>query len=140
MPNVERLRAVLDHIKTLPDAVALNLSDTSNYGEPMWDQHKWIAVPDNTMIEGSCGTSGCFAGWAVMLFVPEFKLDPDYKDLAMFHNIIVDGESIPIERLARELLDLNGFEADALFDYGNELDDLEAVINKIIAGTYDPEY
>lgn len=141
MADMERITAVLDHIKTLPNAVELNLDN--NYAVPMWDQRKWIAIPDNTMPEGSCGTAGCFAGWAVMMFVPEFKLDWDdecpnpYRE--MVDNIIVDGESIPIEEMARQLLGLNGFEADALFDWSNDLEVIENVIDKIGRGVYDPE-
>lgn len=140
MANNERLHAVLDHIKTLPDAVKLNLS--GNEGEPMWDQHKWIALPPNTMTEGSCGTSGCFAGWAVMMFVPEFELDLPDEDWGreMVDNVIINGESTPIEQKARELLELNMFEADALFDFDNDLLAIATVIGKIEAGIYDPEF
>lgn len=140
MPNIERLHAVLDHIKTLPDAVRLNLSDTSNYGEPMWDQRKWIALPPSTMMEGSCATAGCFAGWAVMMYAGEFTLDLTTRDYAMIHNVIIDGESIPIQEKARTILELNGYEADALFDYDNDLPQIERVIGKIEAGVYDPEF
>lgn len=138
MVNTDRLHQVLTHIKSLPDAVKLNLDN--NYAVPMWDQRKWMSLPDNTLPEGSCGTSGCFAGWTVMLFVPEFKLDIHSRDMNMIHNVIIDGESHPIEELARELLGLNGFEADTLFDYANEIDDLEAIINHIGLGKYDPEF
>lgn len=140
MANSARLHAVLDHIKTLPDAVKLNLSETSNYGEPMWDQRKWIAIPSNTMIEGSCGTAGCFAGWAVMLFAPKFELDltTNKYDPHMVYNVILDGEekSRSIEGLAIDLLDLNHTEADALFDYDNDLPTIERVISQIEAGDY----
>lgn len=147
MINIERLDAVLAHIKTLPDAVELNLDN--NYAVPMWDQTKWIAIPQiltdsmgNPMKEGSCGTAGCFAGWAVMLFVEDFELDlvDLHEGRDMVDNIIVGGEKISIELMARQLLGLNAFEADALFEYGNDLAAIEIVLDKIKRGVYDPEF
>lgn len=44
-PNVELLRRTLDYIKTHPNE---------------WDQDRWVTKTD-------CGTSYCFAGWALAL-------------------------------------------------------------------------
>ena len=141
MANTERLYAVLDHIKALPNAAELDLDN--NYAVPMWDQRKWISLPlldsaGQPMIDGSCGTAGCFAGWAVMLFAPPFELRVSQWD-NMVHFVTIDDESRHIETVARELLDLNQFEAEALFESANDLPTIEQIITKIIAGTLDPE-
>src|SRR5689334_25151350 len=114
-PNIERLRAVFTHIKSLPNANDDKpLTDMSS---PVWNQRVWYSSPD--MNEGSCGTAACFAGWAVIMFADNPIFDHYYSapGYAECYGVRVNGDPIsePIAYIAQQLLGLDSWTADELF-------------------------
>ena len=107
-----------------------------------WDQNHWRTGDDPTVtvngqreLQVTCGTSFCFAGWAVQLGsehkprwanVVFLRADPE-DDRAD----VVPGAIIAVDDRARRLLGLTAFQAASLFSGGNNLNDLKARIDRI---------
>lgn len=119
MPNADLLRRTLAHIEEHPE---------------QWEQEMWATR------RLDCGTTCCFAGWAVALSggKPDFP-DEDWDTLEAYR--IVPG-SVPgiaetrYAEVARQLLGLDKAQSDLLFSEANELDDLRRIVAQLTA---DPE-
>ncbi|MEW1959780.1 hypothetical protein [Kineococcus sp. NPDC059986] len=91
-----------------------------------WNQEHW-----------RCGTSFCFAGWAVEMspdasWVEDEGWADDVKLLV--HGVVM---KYPPGHAAAHLLNLPGDAGDDLFEATNSLDDIKAVIRNIRAGEYE---
>lgn len=132
-PNIERLRAVFNHVKSLPNAHDTEDTAPVAADQPVWNQHVWYASPE--MNEGSCGTAACFAGWAVVMFADNPIFDTYYSapGYAECYGVRVNGDPIsePIAYIAQELLGLDTHTADELFHSDNDIYDLDAIIDAI---------
>lgn len=117
-PNVDLLTRTLAHIEAHPE---------------QWDQTMWAT-------RGSCGTSYCFAGWAVALsggkpnFADDFAADVREGVDDSYHVL---AGSIPgitetyYGAVARQLLGLEPYQSNELFDDCNSLDDLRRIVGKL---------
>lgn len=97
MPNVELLQQTMQHIKDHPE---------------QHDQHIWV---------NSCGTAGCFAGWAALLsgwFIEDLRYYGDFRWTTF----------------GRELLDLTPDEAFKLFCSSNTVPMLELMVKDLVNG------
>lgn len=129
-PNIDLLDKTLHHIETL-EAFKGDVDDE-------WEQAHWaIHVRD---VEGNiCGTSCCFAGWAVVLAGDKLieRQEKDGCRCAVCVELVAqtpDGHLWSIENRARDLLGLNFDQAQCLFEGGNDLDDLRAHVRAIKDG------
>lgn len=124
--NVDLLDKTLDHIKML---VAFE-ADGCEMDEH-WDQNWWGT-------RNECGTSLCFAGWAVKL--AGYVLAPRKENNQFNHRggddlgVDVDGDDRHIAHVARQELGLTLQEKNLLFSSGNNLAALEATVDHIKAG------
>lgn len=115
--DVERARILLTFLREHPEKheqdIWLNAYAGGRIGE----------------VRETCGTRGCVAGWAVLLFGPEDKelRDPSHN----VTNLRVGRWSIP--GLARELLGLTHEQADHLFYVRNTTDDIELQARRVLA-------
>lgn len=125
-PNVELLRRTLEHIEANPRE---------------WDQGKW--AEDNY----PCGTSHCFAGWAVVLSGAAFAQEAD----GIVSGRVVEPGQNPFDRAewrdvaeyAAQILGLPAPETPVketgqisgaiplLFDACNDLDDLRRIVGEL---------
>lgn len=111
MPNVKLLRTTLAHIEAEPEK---------------WDQKDW-----------RCGTGMCFAGWAATLAGGKWAYGPDETGRDMLAAEPEDDElsrrlgTIQAADRAQRLLGLNEWDADELFDGGNDLDDLRRIVESL---------
>jgi len=133
--DVARLSKVMAHIETLPEYDQHDVAYQENLADG-WYQGDWI-VADGLMTitdqgilnkeEKLCGTTGCFAGWTVLMFAPSgTKTDG-------FAVTLPDGNATNVQKLAIELLGLTEAEAATLFDAGNNLEALKYITSRIIA-------
>lgn len=107
-PNAELAYKVLDHVER--HRAAFNM-DT------------WVYSPDDTavklddLLSEKCGTTACFAGWAILLSGYEMR-----------GGVYRDGELVAsiFSVFAADLLGLSGDQADDLF-YADDEDVKEAV-------------
>lgn len=95
-----------------------------------WDQELWGS-------RTACGTTHCFAGHASVTFAGDVPLwdDDVADDPSTFDEVIVAGDDHPthVSVRARELLDLPHYEAEALFQPFNTLENLRAIVLELIA-------
>ena len=115
-----------------------------------WEQEVWSATePDEdaeahtfmvkqgtatypvvaTVQEPSCGTTACFAGWAVILGDSAAKLLVKPTCGIADEVLLGDGTVSRIDEAARESLGLTRDQAAKLFNGSNDIDDIEAVID-----------
>jgi len=142
MADISKLKTVLGIVKEL---AALQEHPTAKpmdhkYQGLFWKQDEWIreAFPidlvdidlvDNVDNGPSCGTAMCFAGWTAYL--------DGFTDVDGYERVMVNpttGETLAmdgIEEYATDSLDLTTYQADDLFEGGNELSDLEEIIDFI---------
>lgn len=106
----------------------------------LWSQGKWASVPKPSdlheddenfvLVEGSCATTMCIAGWACHLSGEKIDwADAELEDNQLVASRLKSGEMI--ETRAEELLDLNESDVTLLFYSFNEtvaLDHLKQVI------------
>jgi hypothetical protein len=144
MADVARLRKVLDHIKALPRydhaGIAQYEDQAAHLRGDGWYQSDWLLTDDEVTItecgvvdrQGrSCGTAGCFAGWAVLLFAPDgTRMDGDCVTLP-------DGTPTHVSDYAARLLGLTPSEAGCLFTAWNTMGVLETTVADIEAGSCD---
>ena len=159
--GVELLKEVVELAKQ-DDA----LYHTQENSQPRrWVQETWAAVPygafkeavdngektigkfniDSTVLPAGCGTTGCIAGWAVMLTGHRLAVTEVEGELAWMENeegldeayimYAVDGEGEVryISELAAELLGLGLSEAWKLFSGENTVEDIVRISDEIIA-------
>lgn len=115
MPNTDLLRRTLAHIE-------------DNRRE--WNQGTWGH-------RNECGTTYCFAGWAVVLsggqinFEPEFDIDGSY--LASY--VVMPGDPVPdnVENAATRLLGLEYEDAARLFYAPSDLHTLRLIVAELTA-------
>lgn len=83
-----------------------------------WFQNNWIRdLGDNG--EVSCGTTGCIAGWTVLLS-PEV----DFSKINETNLVVMpNGKAMPIKWAAQDLLGLTDDQAWAIFQYVRDGDD-----------------
>lgn len=112
MFNIDLATKVLDHIKSDPEH---------------WDQ-RWYGVQDD------CGTTYCFAGWAVKLADPQAQFRFDHDGSAVYVNPSNSNHSCRIVSYAADLLGLNYDDGDMLFYWANDLNELEKLINDFKRG------
>lgn len=113
MPNMEMIDKILDHIEAHPET---------------WNQKSWAQKVD-------CGTAFCVAGHAVAMTYPKAQfLFDQYWKTADVVELEPDGEERHVSELAREILDLNEYQGDALFDEANTLSDLRAKAERLRNG------
>lgn len=93
--NEKLIGCVLEHIESHPEE---------------WDQSDWLTC--RGQVPEWCGTTGCFAGWAVALSTPAEQWPPSQK-----------GESIRTQ--AARLLGITNLEADYLFAGSNTMQDIK---------------
>jgi hypothetical protein len=116
MANADLLQRTLAQIEAHPDA---------------WNQHNWALRTD-------CGTSYCFAGWAVTLTHPTarpvFIVGHPVANAIVLNPDTENAEEWQIADLAAHLLQLRTDEADELFDEDNTLDTLRDMVADLVAG------
>jgi hypothetical protein len=121
-PNKALLGQVLDYIKRYPDT---------------WYRGDWSLTTD-------CGTSHCFAGWAVKLAgVPmdedDEVLRAQLPDPSQIERHIDDDPASPgyvhVSVAARHLLGLTPEQADELFSGVNTVKDLERYVAELCGET-----
>jgi hypothetical protein len=120
MADIERLDRALDYIERHPE---------------QHDQGVWMR---GTTADGKvdCGTAACLAGWVVAQAHPDAVFVPDKLDLSprmrhiRMHSAVRIGDQVePVADQARKLLDINEYQAQALFSAGNDLGDLRRMRN-----------
>lgn len=90
-----------------------------------WNQGTWARKNERQDEDGeyyTCGTTACFAGWAVEL---------SGKDALAMEIDMNDPRDMPVREEAMELLGLTDEEAFALFEGTNGLDDLRMIVAAI---------
>jgi len=142
MADVARLHKVLDRIKTLPRYDDDDIEQRFETGElpagDGWYQADWlrtlgeVTITDQGLVdsqgEKTCGTAGCFAGWAVVMFAPDgTRVDGAYVTMP-------DGGTSFVSEMAQELLDLEDAQRRMLFAGSSTIFELERVIARIEAG------
>jgi hypothetical protein len=98
-------------------------------GQPSeWNQGTWIAVK-------SCGTVCCVAGKAALNagWIP----DPDAT--SWVHLPDDPHNSRPVEEVSDEVLGLTPQESFELYRGSNSVEDVERLIDLIVAGEFDPD-
>jgi len=134
MADIAALKQVLTAVQ---EADALEKAGTPI--QVHWRQGVWAAVLDE--MSPSCGTAMCFAGWKAYLdgYTENVWDTNDYDEpyLLALRNPKTD-EDIPSDGVgfyAAEVLELDSYEADTLFEGSNTLEDLESIVADIEAGT-----
>lgn len=124
-PNAELAYAVLDHIDAHPE---------------QHDQSRWFQ-------KTTCGTTGCFAGWAVVLAGHHVEFDPEpYRDGIQRYDTIDGDRMRTVQWVAEEDLRIAGLEVpcqtcpdcgylddatEALFCANNTREDLGRLVEQI---------
>lgn len=138
MANAELLTRTLEQIKANQEAWDQGTWATHlNPGEHVDEDGNIVTAdgedPDVHYVEDAddpaCGTAMCFAGWATQLsgWLPKFNGNSRYTG-----TCVKDGEVASIMDKAAELLDIDTYDADALFSGGNSLDKLEDFVATLI--------
>lgn len=114
--NVDLLTKTLAHIEAHPET---------------WYQEDWRVRTD-------CGTACCFAGWAATLdgcvwYVRDDDLAEDDLD-GWAELITIGGATVGVGEHAAKILGLSRYDADRLFDGGNNLTALRRIVGELIAG------
>lgn len=109
MANIAKLEAVLGQIKAHPE----------QHNQKFWAK------------KTECGTSYCFAGWAVVL-EGGYEIDlasrgPDGVKFAVTSS----GRTRHICGIAKDILGLNMTDAMTLFHQANTVDDLERMVKNL---------
>ncbi len=96
--------------------------------ESEWDQSTWAS-------RTGCGTVCCVAGKTALLngWKPEFENGADYTII-----FAKGGRTWPVDDIAQDVLGLTDEEADDLFEGVNSVEQIERLIDLIVAGEYHP--
>lgn len=139
MPNNEMLLEIMDLIEH-PEKMPAGTK---------WDQHEWVKQLVTYTIdeEGKdrvsvCGTSFCFAGWAVYLdgYTEYVSPVPDKNGFTWNEGSLRHPETqetldvVAIQNHATHLLDIEDTDADALFEAGNSKEDLRNCVDALVRG------
>lgn len=125
-PNVELLRSTLAWAER--EAV-------KPYSESQWYQGDWVLPPEESGLtigghrQVKCQTAYCFAGWATAQTLDPTERMDEIGDVYRGDKRIEDCD----ERAAR-VLGIDFDQADALFDGGNDIEDVRRIVNAIITG------
>lgn len=114
MADIERLDRALAYIEAHPE---------------QHDQGVWLKKVD-------CGTAACLAGWVVVQEYPQagfVKTAYDYGDRFSMVGINPQDEPVYVHLTATELLDINGEQADELFNEFNTLQHLKRMRDLLAA-------
>jgi hypothetical protein len=113
MANIEKLEAVLDHIKMHPES----------HNQEVWAE------------KTECGTAYCMAGWAVALAGYEFCWRSDGTTSSVITERTATSTHCElIEEIATAVLGLDFRDADDLFHSLNTVDDLELMVKNLSNG------
>ncbi len=110
-PNAELAYRVLDQIDAHP--THFDMSSWVRFGERPSDRPDGIVTLDD-LTNPACGTTACFAGWAVAL--SGYAMDD--SGIAVHPDPPTD--EMHAEELAAQLLGLTGEEADDLFNVADD--------------------
>jgi hypothetical protein len=119
-PNVELINKVIEQIDAHPET---------------WCQDLWARKTD-------CGTSYCFAGWACVLAGEEIlwnehKVGEDTFAAHVRTQGCASKEFgeyyVTIRERAQQLLGLGVIEADLLFDWANDREEIQEQVNQVLA-------
>lgn len=139
MANMQRLEAALTRIMDHPDKhnqevwITLPKADAESLNDP---QHK----PEE-LIPIECGTAGCLAGHAVLMFqkeIPNFEgfmweMGENGKGQWTWYlnDVTINGYTYNIGDVARMVFDISGDEAGILFSPYNTLEQLQTMVKAI---------
>lgn len=133
MLNIPLMRKVMDHIDSIPNAVTarevFTIIKSEDGPKESYHQGKW-------MVEGACGTAGCFAGHAVLMVgAKPVNLEPLMGDTGIELTSYVEFEDKvhEISALAQEQLGLTDDQADELFAGFNTIDDVHEFVDEFIS-------
>lgn len=127
-PNIELLDLVLKTIET---------------DRRHWCQRVWRTMIDSARlhrpgkvdeIQVTCGTSFCFAGWAVQLGseTTPVWLDTGYLEANEHDNPLhITGGTVSVAARATRLLGIDYHSANALYDGGNSLPTIRRMVHEI---------
>jgi hypothetical protein len=125
--NIPLLRKTMEHIEELPHRNWLPSAEIRHTDS--WCQETWGRVFRNRKKE-ICGTSACFAGWAI-------ELDEPGALAELIHLMEVAGKAgvagPSASRTAARILGLTGQQAADLFAGGNSKEHLRTLVDKYIA-------
>lgn len=107
--NEEVFRLAMKHIHEFPE----------EHQQEVWAQRS------------ACGTAACLAGRVVLQAGAEIMWDSNFL---VSLCVTPSGERRHISQYARELLGIGQFEAEALFDHMNSVEDLEEIGEGILSG------
>lgn len=99
--------------------LAQKIYDTITAKPELWDQHTWAAFNDqptdaDEIVEGSCGTTMCLAGWACHLSGEKIDwANGEMQDGKWVAHRLKSGEQV--EERATQLLDIDWEDAGWLF-------------------------
>jgi hypothetical protein len=123
--NVDLLDKTMSHIETVHA-----FQQEGMELEQGWNQGAWCERTE-------CGTSMCFAGWAVELsgIEHEWKKHPDSlmsDEPGISLSLFIDGKAADVSLTAERLLGLNGAEGARLFlSTGNDIDLVREAVKAI---------
>ncbi len=117
MPNTELLLELKAWVRSEWEKKQSGLSSE-------WDQHAWARSTE-------CGTVCCVAGKAALLkgWTPQF-ISNGYKLTSTFTK---DGSFADAGEIARDALDISEDDAELLFDFSNTVEDIEELIDELVA-------
>lgn len=106
-PNFERIDEVMQFIEDHPE---------------QHDQDSWG-------VKNACGTTMCFAGWAVQMYNPEmlFWYDQEYSSLAD----VKPNSMLSFMGQARSVLGLRADQASALFYSASTIEHLKSLVKQL---------
>lgn len=117
MANIPKLEAVMDQILTNPK------------------QHDQSAWAQRSKRKPDCGTSYCFAGWAVTMAGYDMVWEEyHFSDLAFYCKLPGATDWVYIEQVAQDVLGLTKVEADRLFSESNTVEMLEQMVKNLANG------
>lgn len=108
MPNFAKLDRTTTHIE----------NDIDQFDSKMWAYKEWHG-PD------FCHTTYCYAGWTVVLEGLNLRWREEAGEWQSA-DYVEDGRHI--ETAAMQILEIDGDQADELFNGTNDLDDIKAII------------
>lgn len=132
--NIELLTRVRDHIVAHPESHDQNWWGRLGEGATVLEVDNGLFV-----VEPSCGTAACVAGWACLLngdkpAVSKYYL-PDGPDYVAYSQVqSKSGKYHHIKVRARKLLGISRYEADVLFEYSRTYDEVLDILALLIGG------
>lgn len=119
----------------------------------VWKQGTWIAFgPEHTgslewQGETFCGTAGCFAGWRAILDGAKPRVAVDGYQTNLSHPyldfvVFPDGSRVRVGDIgvwARKRFGITDDQAEELFSGRNKMEDLERIVDEIVASTITEE-